>query len=246
MIKLGACLTEDSSDFLFAIFQGLLFILVQRPYGIGDRIHVAAAQTDSSASGSQGWIVENVTLFQTTVRLGATNERATISNGALAGSRIINASRSPKALLYVTLKFGVDVPYEKIQIFRSVVERFVKARPREWVAMSGFRSSRVEADLGFIEYVITVQHRESWQSITQLLQSLSDLSCFCLEVSKKMEMRYISPPLPVNLAWNQLSPLLASDAAKSLEAQAAAHHRPTESFGSNGFQDIAALFEKRE
>lgn len=232
------------------VLQGLLFILVQRPYGIGDRIHVASAQTDSSSSGAQGWIVENVTLFKTTVRLGATNERATISNGALAGSRIINASRSPKALLYINLKFGVDIPYERIQIFKSVVERFVKARPREWVAMSGFRSSQVAADLGFIQYVITVQHRESWQNITQLLQSQSDLSCFCLEVSKKMGMRYISPPLPVNLAWNQPMPptMMDGDLARSLQdkEKAAAHHQQTDSMESGGFQDIAALFENKE
>lgn len=47
-----------SSDY----FRGLLFILLQRPYDIGDRIAVASPQTDASGGGSAGWIVKDVTL----------------------------------------------------------------------------------------------------------------------------------------------------------------------------------------
>lgn len=35
---------------------------------------------------------------------------------------------------------------------------------REWIAMVAFRAARVEADLGFVEYKLLVQHRESWVS----------------------------------------------------------------------------------
>jgi small-conductance mechanosensitive channel len=134
-------------------FEGLLFILVQRPYGIGDRINVSNSESDSNGSGSQGWIVEDVTLFTTSLVLVASNERCTISNGSLAKSRIINGYRSPKASIFFLLKFGLEVPFEKIEIFRSAVEKFVKARPREWLALDAFRATRVEADRGFIEYV---------------------------------------------------------------------------------------------
>jgi small-conductance mechanosensitive channel len=134
-------------------FDGLLFILVQRPYDIGDRINVSNSESEANGSGSQGWIVENISLFTTSFVLAASNERATISNGSLAKSRIINGARSPKARLFFLLKFGVEIPYEKIEIFRSVVDKFVKARPREWMALDSFRATRVEADLGFIEYV---------------------------------------------------------------------------------------------
>jgi small-conductance mechanosensitive channel len=46
-------------------FEGLLFILVQRPYGIGDRINVSSSESEANNGGAQGWIVENVTLFTT-------------------------------------------------------------------------------------------------------------------------------------------------------------------------------------
>jgi hypothetical protein len=95
------------------------------------------------------------------VVLAATNEMATYSNGSLASSRIINAARSPQAFLYFLLKFPIDTPYEKLKVFRGCLEKFVTARPREWMSMSAFRATRVEADLGFVEYIVVGQHRES-------------------------------------------------------------------------------------
>ena len=142
--------------------QGLLFILIQRPYGIGDRINIANPETETNGAGAQGWIVDDVTLFTTTIYMVGTNERATVSNGTLAKSRIINGARSYKAILVLTLKFGIDAPYSRVEIFKSAVEKFVKARPREWLALLGIRAGRVEADLGFVEYAVVLQHREAW------------------------------------------------------------------------------------
>jgi hypothetical protein len=149
--------------------------------------------------GSQGWIVENVTLFTTTVFLAGTSERATISNGTLAKSRIINGARSPKPVCYVAMKFGIETPYKKVEIFKNAVDKFVRNRPREWLGLTGFRCARIEADLGFIEYSIVLQHRESWQNIAPVLNSKHLVNCFCLELAKKLDMRYKSPPLPVDL-----------------------------------------------
>ena len=179
--------------------QGLMFILLRNPYDIGDRISIDSPFEPCCADGVFTWYVEDVTLYYTTVRLGATNEVATIANSSLANSRIVNAARSHKALIYITLKFGLDVPYAKIQIFKTTVESFIKARPREWLDCSAIRSTRVEADLGFVEYVIALQHRDSWQHICSILESKAAVMSFCLEVQKKLGMRYTTPSTPVDL-----------------------------------------------
>jgi hypothetical protein len=43
-------------------FEGMLMILLRRPYDIGDRIAVSNPDTDTSPTGSSGWIVKEVTL----------------------------------------------------------------------------------------------------------------------------------------------------------------------------------------
>ena len=202
------------------LVQGLLLILVRKPYDIGDVISIANVGDVANPEGSPGWIVEKVDLYSTTLRYTATREVATVTNGSLSNMQIINKKRSQCPQLYIFLKFGVDTPLHKIEEFRRLVTEFVKDRPREWLCLIGFRSTRIEADLGYIEYVIVLQHRESWQSLGLLLQSKADLSSFCLELQKKLGMKYIAPPLPVNLSMSKPSaesPMNASDVVQSPE-----------------------------
>jgi hypothetical protein len=134
------------------------------------------------------------------VRNAATNEVATYSNSSLAPLRIINAARSPKGITALRLKFAIDVSLDKIKLFGAAVEEFVKERPREFIKLSAFRVALIEADLGFVQYVLILQHQDSWQNIGAIKQSQADVASFCLELSKKLDMRYVAPPMPVNLS----------------------------------------------
>lgn len=72
----------------------------------------------------------------------------------------------------------------------------------------------------FIEYELIAQHVEQWQIVGQVLQSRSDLSSFCLEVMKQMDMRYMSPSMPVNVTLQQDSDLESSlSKSKSSESK---------------------------
>jgi len=229
-------------------FQGLLLILVQRPYDIGDRINVSDVNRDTAGSGSAGWIVKDVTLYHTTVVYGSTSEVATVSNGSLALSRIINHARSPQAVLWFMMKFPYDTPYKKIKVFKGGIEKFIKARPREWLSFAGFRSNRVEIDSGFVEYIIIAVHRESWQSIGALKQSKADLTSFALELSKNMGMQYQAPPLPVDLTMKQGFSNI-SDVAPSVPVEqrhgVGSAEDVSQGSGSMDIGSIAAMFDQK-
>ena len=210
-------------------FEGMLLIFVRRPYDIGDKIALSDPEEDTSSSGSSTWFVENVTIFTTTVRFATTNEVATLSNGSLARLRIINAKRSPKAIVYVFMKFGSDIPYQMIKVYQTAIENFVKSRPREWAQMNGFRATRVEMELNYIEYVIVVTHREMWQNVGPVLQSQADLASFSLEVAKKLNLRYQNPPKPIHLSMNDKK---QSNSKESVGDE-------------SGIQQVAKLFSKK-
>jgi hypothetical protein len=142
-------------------------------------------------------------LFYTTVRYGATREVATLSNGSLARSRIINARLSDDAQLMIRMKFGIDgTSSNQIQLFHKALEKFIVDRPQEFHNTLGFRLNRVEADLGYFEYMIIVQCRSSWQKIRSVLDSRAKITSFCLELQKQLKIRYISPPMPISLNVN--------------------------------------------
>ena len=139
------------------MYSNTAVILGRRPYSIGDFIGVSHYESNTSLDGVLPWLVENVTLFETEVTHLATMERASLSNGALASSRIINWARSPTARFHIFLNFPIDTSYEKLVLFKKAVEEYLKARPREWLALNGFRANRIFADKGYMEHLVIVQ-----------------------------------------------------------------------------------------
>jgi small-conductance mechanosensitive channel len=199
---------------------------------LGDRIHVSNPDNDTSTSGSLSWIVKDVDLYTTTVVLAATGEKATLSNGSLASSRVINMARSPNASLFITLRFAVDTPYSKIEIFEEALRKFVKSKPREWVQLVSFRANNMLQDLGYVEYMVSLQHRESWQNPGILMMSKARVASFCLELSNKLDMRYRSPPLPVDLT-------IANKESSGADSVIAKFQAPSSTAGD----DVALMFK---
>lgn len=152
--------------------------------------------------GSLQWIVRDINLFTTTVIFAYTNEMATLSNGSIANSRVLNGARSGPAIIYVNLKFGVDIGFEKVEIFREALAQYVDKRPREWAKLLKITNRNVQSDKGYVEYVVNLQHANKWQQLDAVLASRSQIKYFCHELSKRLDMHYKSPPLPVNLSMD--------------------------------------------
>jgi hypothetical protein len=116
----------------------------------------------------------------------------------MANLRIINSARSPRAQLQFYMKFGVSVKPETIEEFKNQLFYHIRSKPRQWLCPLAFRLSKIAADLGYVEYFILLQHRESWQQIGGLLNSLSDVQQFSFELSTSLGMDFQSPALPIH------------------------------------------------
>ena len=193
-------LSLDIGLLIHCPLQGLLFILVRKPFDIGDRIEIdAVTGTATFEAPTSSVIVEKVDLFTTTVRFTTTREVATYSNGSLANTRIINLKRSERANVYMNLKFGVDATSEQVEEFKNRVIQFTEDRPREWASVVACRCIRIEADLGFMEYHVALQHRDSWQSLPGILRSKGVFLSFALETQKELGLKYSAPRLPIDV-----------------------------------------------
>jgi len=63
-----------------------------------------------------------------------------------------------------------------------------------------YRLEDTLVDEGRSHFFFQFKQREAWQQLLPIKLSQAEVASFCLELSKKMDMRYKSPPLPVNLA----------------------------------------------
>jgi hypothetical protein len=185
----------------------------------------ANADVDDVGPPGGGWIVENVDLYTTTVRMGTTREYATFTNGSLANSRILNLKRSVKPNIYMYLKFTMNITQEQLDEFRRRITEFIKSRPREWIKLVSLRCTHFETDLQYLKFALIVQHRESWQSYPLIQVSKSDVYIHALHLQKELKMNYTAPELPVHLKGDQAKALINA------------------SFGGNGGGNNAATFE---
>jgi hypothetical protein len=160
------------------------------------------------------------------------------------------------------MKFGIDTPYDKIQLFQKAVNAFVSNHPQEFLDSLAFRVNSVEADQGFVEYVIVVRHIESWQDITPVTESKAMLTSVCVEVQKQLGMRFVAPPRPVDLTINQGNSLESlampmrdcsvgrreSDLAGSVksENEVISNRRSGSASENEGLRFIAELFEPKK
>lgn len=171
-------------------FEGVSFVLVRQPYEIGDRIDIQSQGL--LLTDPNGWIVEKFNLFSTTLRSGTTFELCTISNSMLAETIVTNKKRSEISCVSFTLKFGLDTSKEKLMQFHKNLIKLVEDRRLEWNRLKDFRCTRVEGDLGFIEYAVILQHRYSWQNYSAIMDSKSAIMLECLELQRQMHIKHTS------------------------------------------------------
>jgi hypothetical protein len=81
--------------------------------------------------------------------------------------------------------------------------------------------------------------REAWQNVVALLVSKAQVASFCLELSKKLDMRYKSPPLPVDLA------VVKRDKEDDSDQSVIAKFAGFSADDSSGFREVAALFDTK-
>lgn len=80
-----------------------------------------------------------------------------------------------------------------------------------------------------------LQHRESWQNLGAMLASKAELSSFTLELSKKLDMRYVQPPMPITLN-------VADKGAGETDSMIAKFQTIAETAGD----DVAAMFARKQ
>lgn len=121
---------------------------------------------------------------------------ATVNNGALALSRIINCNRSSDALITLNLQLQASATNEQLDLFREAVEKFVEDRPRLWEQIVFFRCDKIDQNVELMEFTLRVQHRKSWQDAGSITMNQSELRKFCFEMGKKLDINYNRFPPP--------------------------------------------------
>lgn len=141
-------------------------------------------------------LVLDITLFSTTLRLAANNEVATITNGAIAATRITNCARSKNAVVDILLKLHISMHEgHNVEKFKDGLENYVSDNPAVWDSLVYLRCEQINSDDEFVMYRLAIRSCHSWQVAARVLADRGRLHQFCVELSKKMKVNFDSPTM---------------------------------------------------
>ena len=139
----------------------------------------------------------DINLFYTTVRYAGTNEVATINNGSIASMRVVNANRSPNAMVWFKIPMHISATENNMAIIERLknrLDKYAKSKPRRWHSFAYCRADGVEIEQEKIVLTIGFQHRKSWQDLASILFDKSELKCYVYEVTKELGVVYDELP----------------------------------------------------
>lgn len=153
------------------------------PKDIGDRISIIQSDSITHPDTSEQWLVEDITLSTTTLRLASSNEVATVNNAAISNSRIVNGARSEKAIVTINIKLNYKATQEQVSNFRIRVENYLLDRPDIWAGLVHFRNDAVSHDASSAEYILRAQHQRPWQDTPPIMVHRGELEQFMTDVA---------------------------------------------------------------
>mmetsp|Transcript_57437 Transcript_57437/g.121884 ORF Transcript_57437/g.121884 Transcript_57437/m.121884 type:complete len:1390 (-) Transcript_57437:180-4349(-) len=176
------------------LIEGMMMIAVRRPFDLGDRISIVECTGEPDSTDDPGyhdtWLVEDTSLFTTTLRLSRTNEISTVNNGSIANTRIVNHGRSQNALVNIMLPMRIDVTHDQVQIVQAALEQHIRDNPRVWASLVNFRIQKIDPSSELIMYSARIQHVKSWQDLLPILKARGSLELFCTEILTRLDIHY--------------------------------------------------------
>ena len=141
------------------------------------------------------FLPSDISIFSTTLRFGATNEIATVSNSSLAYSRITNCNRSEKATVAIPLYFHISchAGTGTIQMFREGVEEYIRENPNTWDSIFLFRCEDIDPNNEVVTYKLSVRSSRTWQASNKVLRHRGELHQFAIALSFKLHINYDEP-----------------------------------------------------
>ena len=168
--------------------QGIIRIIAQKSYGIGDRVCFVPEGTESNVGDgppSGGWIVEDIDLYKTTLRQGVTGERTTFPNSALlSNSRVVSWKHWHKAVVRLSMEFPASIEGDKIDLVRNHISEWIDTHSREWTSLESFRMMDTDIHQKYVKYELILRHRESWGNYSAVQDSKSEILFFLRQLQK--------------------------------------------------------------
>ena len=192
--------------------ESLIFLLVTRPYDMGDRVRF---------NGGITMFVHKMDLYTTTFERND-GTYVTYRNAVLAAGEIRNEKRSGYATIQVQMDISMDATPEQLEAMNGAVVNYVRNRPQSWRSgVIEFHIYSLNPDRNSMSVAFWLRHRHPFQNGTAVFGDTSLFLLFVSRLFKKMGIRYRLPKQPIEILGQRGVDILGDDDLSAKDRQLA-------------------------
>lgn len=176
-----------------AFMSGAFYVLIARPFDIGDRILVCDPAKPPSDLGSL--VVKDISLFRTTFHTTEA-KMGFIENHALLDKSIINLTRSPPTCMCMKMKLPHATPAAKITELIHSIRKYIQDTSTEWASVDILIAS-TDLEAGHLVMEIWATSTFPAQEVFSMAKARSALFLFIHAYMQSAGIEYIKPLVPI-------------------------------------------------
>jgi small-conductance mechanosensitive channel len=176
-----------------AFMSGAFYVLIARPFDIGDRIFVCDPAKPPSDLGSL--VVKDISLFRTTFHTTEA-KMGFIENHALLDKSIINLTRSPPTCMCMKMKLPHATPASKITELIHSIRKYIQDTSTEWASVDILIAS-TDLEAGHLVMEIWATSTFPAQEVFSMAKARSALFLFIHAYMQSAGIEYIKPLVPI-------------------------------------------------
>ena len=186
--------------------SSLIFVLVARPYAVGDRVTCSGICVNAHGE-PEILLVRRVELLYTAF-LRLTNKEILVPNAHLAACSIENFRRSPTAVFRIELTISTSTTAAQLEQLRRRLNAYVVRESAAWRPTATLRCGGIDKQAVVLTIWLSSVH--TWQRLDPLYRAVFSFYVFLLSVLRETRIVFRAPEQSIAVTMTQQSAAAAT------------------------------------
>lgn len=166
------------NDSITKLFQSIMFVFVNHPYDVGDRVTISGVGTDV--------VVQDIGLFNTTF-CSSDGQLIYIPNTSIMSNAVNNSRRSAHQSETLSYSFPITTPMSKLSALKLKLEDFLKRENRDFMDPKDFFTVTVDS-LSSLKVRVVLGYKSNFQDLALRWERRERFDAFFVDAAQSLDL----------------------------------------------------------
>jgi len=183
----------------YEVAAGIVYVVLERPYDIGDRIYINSP--GATSKDCEPLIVLQIGMLSTICSSPVTEDQHIMQNYVLRGMGVINLARSSRPSITLTVDVPARTSAAKLTELVEAVYAYAGSVPAEWAEVQGHNIAPVDYRAGAIELQFYLLSAYKRVQVGDILKAKGRAYIFIHEYQRGAGFEMVRPTQPLNVRF---------------------------------------------